>query len=207
MAERERDPARTRRAVLSAAARVVAAKGAGVSIDTIAREAGVSKGGLLHHFRSRDELLLAVCEDLLEQFTSTVLAAVDPADRAPGRNLRGYIRASFDILRNEPSPVEHVALVSALSNVPGVGELMLRDKQQWKDLFAPDGLDPQRVLLIMRAADGASIAGLYEGGHQHEELEYTRQLLLALTYAEEPLVQLPDAPPWPASLSDGTEPA
>ena len=187
MAERERDPARTQRSVLDAAARVVAAKGAGVSIDTIAREAGVSKGGLLHHFPSRDALLLALTEDMLERFGSLVRAAVDPADRAEGRLLRGYIKASFDALRDEASPAEHVAMAAALANVPGVAELMRRDKQQWEEFFADDGLDPQRSLVIQRATDGAGIAGLYEGGHSHAELERTREQLMSLTRATGPL--------------------
>ncbi len=187
MAERERDPARTRRTVLDAATRVVAAKGAGVSIDTIARAAGVSKGGLLHHFRTRDELILALAEDMLERFAAMVHAAVDPADRAEGRLLRAYVRASFDAVREESSPAEHVAMVAAVATVPGVAELMRKDKQRWEEFFAADGLDPQRTLVIQRATDGAGIAGLYEGGHAHEELASMRELLLAMTYSNAPL--------------------
>jgi AcrR family transcriptional regulator len=187
VAERERDPARTRRTVLDAAAQVLAMKGAGVSIDTIARAAGVSKGGLLHHFHSRDELLLALAEDMLERFAATVRAAVDPSDRAEGRLLRGYVQASFDSLRDESSPAEHVAMVAAVANVPGVAEVMRKDKARWDEYFAADGLDPQRILVVLRATDGAAIAGLYEGGHSHEELERTRRLLLSLTRSTGPL--------------------
>ncbi len=204
MAERECDPARTRRTVLDAATRVVAAKGAGVSIDTIARAAGVSKGGLLHHFRTRDELVLALAEDMLERFADMVLAAVDPADRAEGRLLRAYVRASFDALRDEDTPAEHVAMVAAVANVPGVAELMRRDKRRWEEFFAADGLDLQRILVIQRATDGAGIAGLYEGGHQHQELAYMRELLLAMTHANTPFadVQQPADWSWPSISTD-----
>ncbi|GAB6903612.1 TetR/AcrR family transcriptional regulator [Kineosporia succinea] len=187
MAERERDPARTRRTVLDAAARLVASKGAGVSIDAIAREAGVSKGGVLHHFQSRDGLILAVAEDLLEQFHQAVQAAVEPTDRAEGRLLRGYVRASFNEVFEEASPAEQVALVAAVVKVPGVAEVMRKDKTRWQAYFADDGLDPQRVTLILRATDGAAIAGLYEGGHTHTELAQTRDLLLALTRETGPM--------------------
>ena len=63
-----RDAVRTRRALLDAAARTVVVHGAGVSLDVVAREAGVSKGGLMHHFRSKDELMTALADDLFDQF-------------------------------------------------------------------------------------------------------------------------------------------
>ena len=181
MTSRERDTARTRRAVLDAAARTVAAQGAGASLDVIAREAGVSKSGLLHHFRSRDQLLLALAQDLADQFTTAVHAAVDPRDHARGRLVRGYVNATFDGLGDGSKVPEHVVLVAALSTVPGVAQLLQRDTQAWNEAFEADGLHPDRVLLITKAADGASVAGLYEGVSDPGQVERTRRLLLALT--------------------------
>ncbi|WP_433392244.1 TetR/AcrR family transcriptional regulator [Micromonospora sp. KLBMP9576] len=190
MRGRERDTARTRRVVLDAAAKVVGTHGSGASVDAIARQAGVSKGGLLHHFRSRDELLLAVAEDLAEQFAASVYAAVDPRDHAPGRLVRGYVNATFDDLLDEARVPEQAVLAATLSAVPGVARVLQRDKQRWKEAFDADGLHPQRVLLITRAADGAAIAGLYEGGSHPEELGHARRLLLALSRHEGPLLDL-----------------
>ena len=188
MPDRERDAARTRRLVLDAAARAVAAHGSGVSLDVVARAAGVSKGGLLHHFRSREALLLALAEDLVERFRADVAAAVDPRDQAPGRLVRGYVNAVVDDLLAPPAAAEHALLYAALTVVPAVAELLRRDKQWWDRAFADDGLHPQRALLVVRAADGAGVAGLYEGGEDPEELERTRLLLLALTRVDGPLV-------------------
>ncbi|MER5335842.1 TetR/AcrR family transcriptional regulator [Micromonospora sp. NPDC002717] len=176
--------------VLDAAAKVVGTHGSGASVDAIARQAGVSKGGLLHHFRSRDQLLLALAEDLAEQFAAAVHAAVDPRDHAPGRLVRGYVNATFDDLIDGTSVPEQVVLAAALSTVPGVAEVLQRDKQRWNEAFDADGLHPQRALLIVRAADGVATAGLYEGGTDPEELRRTRQLLLALSRQEGPLADL-----------------
>jgi len=52
-----RNAPRTRREVLDAAARALVAHGPSVSLDAVAKEAGVSKGGLLHHFRTKQALL------------------------------------------------------------------------------------------------------------------------------------------------------
>ena len=63
MAMVQRDSIRTRRALLDTAARLVAERGAGISLDLIAQSAGVSKGGLLHHFRSREALFVGLVEE------------------------------------------------------------------------------------------------------------------------------------------------
>jgi AcrR family transcriptional regulator len=187
MPAKERDTARTRRQVLDAAARTVAAQGTGVSLDVIAREAGVSKSGLLHHFRSRDQLLLAVAEDLNQQFRAQVEASVDPRDHAEGRLLRGYVNAIFDASADGSAASEYFVLAVALSSVPGVNEVMREDTVRWQEAFAADGLHPDRVLLITRAADGASLAAVYEGGVDHDQLRRTRELLLSLSRGRGPL--------------------
>ncbi|WP_426504602.1 TetR/AcrR family transcriptional regulator [Dactylosporangium sp. McL0621] len=190
MQGRERDTARTRRVVLDAATEVVGKRGSGASVDAIAQAAGVSKGGLLHHFKSREQLLLALAEDLAEQFRAAVHAAVDPRDNAPGRLVRGYVNATFDDLLDGSAASEHAVLVATLATAPGVAQVLRRDTQQWVEAFEADGLHPQRVLLIVRAADGASIAGLSEGGTDPEEMEQSRQLLLALSRQDGPLIEL-----------------
>ncbi|GAA0449090.1 TetR family transcriptional regulator [Paractinoplanes deccanensis] len=181
-----RDTARTRRAVLDAAARTVARQGAGVSLDVIAREAGVSKSGLLHHFRSRDELLRALTQDQVDRFVADVRAAVDPADHAPGRLVRAYVKVIFEDLDDEAVVSEHLLLAAALSTVPGVAGILQEDARQWESAFTADGLHPDRVLLITKAADGASLATLYEGGSNPAALERTRDLLLSLSRGEGP---------------------
>lgn len=183
-----RDPIKTRRTVLDAAARAVVAHGAGVSLDVIAREAGVSKSGLLHHFPSREHLLVAAAEDMVQQFRDAVTAAADPGDHGRGRLVRAYVNASFDSIEDEPQVPDYVLLGAALATVPGVRELLRADKEHWDAAFAADGLDPQRALLITRAADGAGFAGLWEGGIDRAQLQHTRDLLLALTRGDGPLV-------------------
>ncbi|MCA0145069.1 TetR/AcrR family transcriptional regulator [Blastococcus sp. LR1] len=187
MRGQSRDPARTRRAVLDAAAAAVRDHGAGVSLDVVARQAGVSKAGLLHHFPSRDQLLLAVAEDLVEQFHAAVQAAVDPRDHSEGRLIRGYVNATFDALVDQSGTPDFVVLTAALLAVPGVTDLLARDRQRWDQAFVDDGLHPERVLLITRAADGASIAHVSEGDVDRARSRQTRELLLALSRETGPL--------------------
>ncbi|MGY1617459.1 TetR/AcrR family transcriptional regulator [Geodermatophilus sp. SYSU D00691] len=182
-----RDAARTRRALLDAAARAVLVHGAGVSLDAVAREAGVSKGGLMHHFRSKDELLGALADDLFERFARAVDDRVDPDDDAPGRRLRAYVRVTFDDLEERGDAVELATLLATLGSFPEAARLSQERYRRWNQTLAEDGVDPQRVVVVLRACDGASIAPLFEGPLDPDELATTRDLLLALTRGEGPL--------------------
>ncbi|MDP5183612.1 TetR/AcrR family transcriptional regulator [Blastococcus sp. BMG 814] len=185
-----RDAARTRRALLDAAARSVGVHGAGVTLDVVAREAGVSKGGLMHHFGSKDELLTALVDDLFEEFARAVQEQVDPDDDAPGKLLRGYVRATFDELERGSDAVEQTTLMATLSSLPGLARRSQDRYRRWNETLAGDGVDRQRVLLVLRACDGVSIAPLFEGAIEPDELADTRELLLRLTRDTGPLVEL-----------------
>lgn len=63
-----RPPKYSREQVMAAAERVVARLGAsGLSFEAVAREAGVSKGAVLHYFGTKDALIAAMVERLVER--------------------------------------------------------------------------------------------------------------------------------------------
>jgi AcrR family transcriptional regulator len=73
----------TRRRIVQAARELVVERGyAGVSTSEIQRRAGVSRGGLYHHFASRKELMAAVMgaieADLAQRLAAAVADAGDP---------------------------------------------------------------------------------------------------------------------------------
>jgi AcrR family transcriptional regulator len=70
------------------------------SMDSIARRAGLSKGGLYHHFRGKDEILLFANQKLSEP----VAALMARAARAPSaaQALRSTIRLYLKYWRERP---------------------------------------------------------------------------------------------------------
>lgn len=75
--------------ILDAARRLTIAQGAVPSLDAIAAEAGVSKGGLMHHFPTRTELVQGVARlSMLEARQVVEDAAVDE------RAIEEYLRIS-----------------------------------------------------------------------------------------------------------------
>ncbi len=192
MAVLQRDAARTRNALLAAAERVVTEYGPAFSLDAVAREAGVSKGGLLHHFRSRDALLVALVAAWMERFDEAVARQLDPDDDRPGRVCRAHIRATFDEPDVAGGPWMHTSVQTAMIAVPEVLERARADAQRGlRDMLA-DGLHRQRVLLISRALDGEAMAEVFDAASVDQDARRElRDLLLALTEETGPVVSPP----------------
>lgn len=165
---------------------VVVQHGTGASLDLVAAEAGVSKGGLLHHFGSKEELLVALAEHQTALFESLVDAHLDPDDAEPGRLLRAYVRASLDQLE-AAALRDEATLMAALSAIPQVVRDAQDANRRWRHRFAEDGIDAGRAAVVIRAADGASAAALFEGHLDQAEIDGLRAELLALTRDAGPL--------------------
>ena len=77
---------RRREQIVSASARILARRGYDqTSVGDLAEAVGVSTGSLYHYFASKEELLAAICDQLLEP----LLAASRALDRG---DLRGLVR-------------------------------------------------------------------------------------------------------------------
>lgn len=158
---RTRNPELTRAALLEAAKRVLQTQGAALSLDAVAREAGVSKGGLLHHYPSREALLSALALELIERFRACVEAErereVEECGKSPGAWLRAYIAVSFTPAAGEE------ALITALAPLAGHPELIarLREAQAFVLTEAEDdGLPAGRAHAIRLACDALSLGPL-----------------------------------------------
>ena len=63
----------SRQRILNAAMQVAARDGVlAMTLDAVAREAGISKGGLIHHFRTKDDLISAMLEHFRVQTLETM---------------------------------------------------------------------------------------------------------------------------------------
>lgn len=64
-----------RHRILEAAIRVIHRDGVtGVTFDSVAAEAGVTRGGMMYHFPSREALLLAIHQHLADQWEASLVA-------------------------------------------------------------------------------------------------------------------------------------
>jgi AcrR family transcriptional regulator len=155
-----------------------------LTLEAVARQAGVSKGGLLHHFPNKDALTEAILITLLEQFTMQVEALYQTETPGRGRWLRAYVRASLD--NRNPLPLEIIPmLASALVENQALLSYLQRDIAEWRVRLSSDGVPPARADVIRYAADSVWQARLIEG-KQHQATDHEALLaeLLSLTEVE-----------------------
>lgn len=67
-----------------------------LTIDAVAKAAGVSKGGIQSRFGTKDELIGAMIERWGREYDAQVTAAVGP-DPTPVNAVRGHVQATMDM--------------------------------------------------------------------------------------------------------------
>jgi AcrR family transcriptional regulator len=160
-----RDGAATKRRILDASERVVLRDGVGhLTLDAAAGEAGLSKGGVLYHFPTRDALVSAMVARIIEQFDDDIASYLpepgsDEADR-PGAYARAYVRATLEPV----TPGEErlgAALLAAAASEPELVVPLQQAAARWQARLVDDGIDPARATLIRLACDGLWLCGLF----------------------------------------------
>lgn len=184
---RARNTERTRRQILDSTRRLLVDHGTGITIALAADAAGVSKSGLLHHFGSREQLLREVLDDTNSRFRADVLSNLDLSENTPGKMLRAYVRTLCSTTNEATSTLGAPGFWAGLHDIEGTDATAGKDAQQWDVDLGADGLDPDLVRIVRRAAEGIAAAFAYdeetEGG-----VARAAQHLIAMTH-------LP--PPWP----------
>ncbi|WP_374834093.1 TetR/AcrR family transcriptional regulator [Paenochrobactrum pullorum] len=107
--------------VLDAAEEIIAeSMGRGFTLDAVAERAGVSKGGLVYAFPTKDALIEAALARELNRFILSWKAKSDPMDRSDASMLTAYIA---EIQSQEETHLRTASLLmTALSNAPTVSE-------------------------------------------------------------------------------------
>ncbi|KAA2250941.1 TetR/AcrR family transcriptional regulator [Solihabitans fulvus] len=124
-----------------------------IRLDAVAAKAGVSKGGLLHHFGTRQALIEGVVLRLVDAFE----AYLPPRSSPPGAFTRAWLDATIpatDVPADGQGDRVAVALLAALSGGPEMLTLLRGHYLVWQDRLANDGLDPAAATLVRLAVDG-----------------------------------------------------
>ncbi len=102
-AKGQKDSQRTRAQLEEAGARLFARHGIdGVSVDEIAREAGVNKAMISYHFGGKDQLYGAILREALEA-ARAALEAIRALDAPPAEKLSRYVAAFVTLQDGRPN--------------------------------------------------------------------------------------------------------
>lgn len=143
-------PARARELVLDAFEQLLIDEGPrAATMDAIAHAAGVSKGGLLYHFASKDALVSGEIERL-KQLVEHDIAELTAADDGP---ISSFLRTSI----MDDSPIDRaliaVAKLAQGGNSPAVDALR-RARARWAEFLRPHTADETALQVVMLVSDG-----------------------------------------------------
>ena len=173
--------AATRDRLLQAACHVIQTQGVErLTLDAVAKEAQVSKGGLLYHFASKEALVMGVIQYLMDDFDAAIAheLAQDNGTDSPGRWLRAYVKATFNYNSVPTALISN--LLSAVTLNPELLKPVQNQYDAWQQQLQASGLDPVRANLVRLAADGLGTSELFGMAMPDEPL---RQQLLAMLLA------------------------
>ncbi len=145
--------------MLEAAEAIVLGNGARhMTLDAVAAKAGVSKGGLLYHFPTKEALLKAMLERLGRQLDETWGKKAKTLKPGPRREIKAFILAGSD--RDPRKEQIGSALLAAGAHDPKLLRSAKNDFRRWlTDLMSSD-LGFKRAAVIFFALHGLVMSEL-----------------------------------------------
>jgi AcrR family transcriptional regulator len=148
----------TRDRILEAGYAVAGQSGvAAVTLDAVANQAGVSKGGLLYHFPSKEALVAGMVDGLCRTFADLAGAAAAADPEPAGRAARAYLAASAGELWQSS---RWLALVGALLVRPDLLDSWRAWVAAGRAADEAESADPVAAAIVRLAADGLWLAGV-----------------------------------------------
>lgn len=151
----------TKQRLLDIAVLILVEKGASeLTLERVAERSGISKGGLFHHYASKEKLMLDVAEHVAIAFTQVTerRAQCDPVTF--GRSARAYLNTVFD------DAPQHAHNPHAVIGHCGawVNDAMAPIRQHasdWLDCDHADHSEPLGALVVRLAVDGLWLSDQY----------------------------------------------
>ena len=164
--------------ILTAASSVIRKNGIEkLTLEAVAVEAGVSKGGLLHHFPNKDALIQSMVTGITNDFIADVQTRADRDPRVQGRWSRAYLNSTVEGGKEEQGM--NVALRTTLFTNRDLLEELREQYSVWQHNIENDGLDPVISSIVRLAVDGLWLSEVLGIGEIGEEMrgEVIKELL------------------------------
>jgi AcrR family transcriptional regulator len=126
-----------------------------VTLEAVAARAGVSKGGLLYHFGSKDALLTGFL-DWVRELTEADIAAARAAAAAGEESVaRYYLRTSADDPQRDSSMFRSTVALLSLAGSEEAAAVTAREVMAaWRDVLVAEAGDELTGDLIAALGDG-----------------------------------------------------
>lgn len=158
-----------REKILKAANRIIGERGLHhFTLDHVAQEASVSKGGLLYHFPSKDALIKGMIDQLQSRFDEKTDERIKEVEAPlPYDYLLTFIFESFEQIRLDPNVMAGMLAAVAMNQ-----DLLASVKEfyeKWQAIMEQTA-DPVMATIIRLATDGLALTELFDVGALSEDM-------------------------------------
>lgn len=159
-----------RERLLSSARSIVLQQGvAQLTLDGVANDAGVSKGGLLYHFPSKDALIAVLIQDVISDFEQRVDNAYALLPDIRGRWLKAFVEISFE--DDATSLQTFLAIAAAIANRPDLIQPLQTALNEWTQKATQDGVPLEVAQLVITATNGVLLERMFWADAFHDRLK------------------------------------
>ena len=153
--------------LLNAAEELLADQGAAcLTLSAVADRAGVSKGGLLYHFSTKEALIRGLIERLIADFDDLVAAQPDQSSYT-----RAYLAATFAAVRS--GRLRRWAVVTGAAGDPGLLAPLREAMARWHRTGMETEADPMAAQIVRLACEGLWDVATHDPGI-YDETRYDR---------------------------------
>lgn len=157
-----RTPAETRNLIFEACGRILRRHGlTDLTLEKVAGEAGLSKGGLLYHFPNKAALIKALFEYHNNIFETRLEALAKEEGDDAGTWLRAYAKASIEQISDPGNAGLYASLFAAEERYASAHALMRRKYLLWQRQVEECGPDPAWATLVRLPVDGLWFAEMH----------------------------------------------
>ncbi|AOH54621.1 TetR family transcriptional regulator [Peribacillus muralis] len=152
-----------------------------LTLDSVAKQAGISKGGLLYHFPSKEALMIGLAQYIFEKFN---MQFNEQANKENPIEKGTWCRALIEVTKwdLEHNAELNIGLIAASMLNADVSESISQSYQYVQNKVEQDNIDPVTATIIRLAIDGLYYSELFNLAPLDENLrEKVLQQLIAMT--------------------------
>jgi len=160
---RPKQPDATKQQLLTVATQLAIEQGvAGLTLDAVIRGAGISKGGLQHHFPTKASLLEGLVNGLIDSMIAEIEAETERDPVRPGAAARAYLRVVAAMGSRPPEQQYWRALTIACYVEPALWQRWREASDQLRAADFTDGSDPEEGLAVRLIAEGIWASDMFD---------------------------------------------
>ena len=182
--EQNRNSSQTRETIFKACSQILRREGlTNLTLQAVASEAGISKGGLLYHFENKEVLIESLFEYHNNIFEERLEELIAMEGEKPGAFLRAYAKASVEQMVDPENASLYASLFAAEEKYASAHKLMREKYISWQRKIDQSGLDSDWAMLLRFTVDGLWFAEMHRyAPPDPEQRESIMEMILKLTH-------------------------